>query len=94
MAWQRTYSGSAIDESMDIETTLEGGDIRQVKHPQITINAYPWILKLDKDGNGQWQKTDGAAAPILIRRLLMEVTPRRSDFLFRGRQGGLLGLEA
>jgi hypothetical protein len=60
VAWQRTYSGSGNNVSTDIQTTLDGGYILAGKTSPDNYNAYLWILKLDKDGNGQWQKTYGA----------------------------------
>ena len=67
------------------QTTLDGGYIIAGETYPDTYHAYLWVLKLDKEGNGQWQKTYGTAVPILFFRLPMEVTSRRRHLFFRDR---------
>ena len=58
--WQKTYGGSGDDEASSIQQTVDGGYI--VAGYTTSFGAGKkdvWILKLDKDGNVQWQNTYG-----------------------------------
>ena len=58
--WQKTYGGHSIDEATSIQQTSDGGYI--VAGYTWSFGAGGggvWVLKLDKDGNIQWQKTYG-----------------------------------
>lgn len=66
--WQQTFGGSYKDELRGISITHDGGyiiggnsnssDTGNKTQKNIGKNDY-WIIKLDKDGNEQWQKTIG-----------------------------------
>ena len=58
--WQKTYGGSGFDEAYAIQQTTDGGFI--VAGNTSTFGAGNkdiWILKLDTNGDIQWQKTYG-----------------------------------
>lgn len=72
IVWQKTYGGSLTDSAYGIENTNDGGYIvsgatesndgdvtgfHYTEDGPITLDA--WILKLDTDGNLQWQKALG-----------------------------------
>lgn len=66
--WQKTYGGSNNDEAYSIRQTADGGFI--VAGSTFSNNGDVvgnhgfhdfWILKLDADGNLQWQKTLGGS---------------------------------
>lgn len=66
--WQKTYGGSADDYLFSIQQTTDGGfiiggssssDISGDKTENSRGNYDYWILKLDSNGNIEWQKTYG-----------------------------------
>ena len=75
IVWQKTYGGIYFDELRSIEQTKDGGyivggysnspssEIQQLGIGQKLENNKGigdfWVLKIDKDGNEQWQKTIG-----------------------------------
>jgi hypothetical protein len=66
--WQKTFGGIYMDELRSIEPTKDGGYIvggysnspssGNKTDDNKGIGDY-WVIKLDKDGNEQWQKTIG-----------------------------------
>jgi hypothetical protein len=66
--WQKTYGGSYWDVANSIQETSDGGYIvagyTRSKNGDITENKGDydvWVLKLDIDGNIEWQKTYGGS---------------------------------
>ena len=66
--WRKNYGGSSIDLSRSIDVTPDGGCIVGGHSTSIDgdlTNYYGngdyWLVKLDKDGNMQWQKTYGGS---------------------------------
>lgn len=64
--WQKTYGGSNVDTPTEIQKTSDGGFIvvgyTRSNNGHVTINKGDydyWILKLDANGDLQWQKTYG-----------------------------------
>ena len=58
--WQKTYGGPGDDEASSIQQTADGGYI--VAGYTTSFGAGKkdvWVLKLDKDGNVEWQNTYG-----------------------------------
>jgi hypothetical protein len=58
--WQKTYGGRSDDSASSIQQTSDGGyivagDTRSFGAGDLDI----WVLKLDQNGNIQWQKTYG-----------------------------------
>lgn len=68
--WQKAYGGSLNDGAYSISTTSDGGTIvggysysgiSGIKiEPAYGLGDY-WVLKLDADGNVEWQKTYGGS---------------------------------
>ncbi len=66
--WQRTYGGSANDLALSVRQTADGGYIfagwTASDDGDISLNQGDedcWIVKLDTNGNIEWQKTLGGA---------------------------------
>ncbi|OGW53609.1 MAG: hypothetical protein A2Y81_06685, partial [Nitrospirae bacterium RBG_13_43_8] len=60
--WQKTYGGPGYDYVNSIEQTLDGGYIVTVFTDSFGAGSSDaWVLKLDDNGNVQWQKTYGGA---------------------------------
>jgi len=58
--WQKTYGGSGWDEAYSIQRTLDGGYIVAGWTDSFGAGGTDaWVLKLDANGNVQWQKTYG-----------------------------------
>lgn len=63
--WQKRYGGSHADVAYDIEKTNDGGFIMAGETGSFGAssdgynNSDVWVLKLDPDGNVQWQKRYG-----------------------------------
>lgn len=69
LAWQKVYGGSEFDVANSIEQTLDGGyiiagytgssdgDVSNKIGGKYNLDY--WIVKLNKDGNIQWEKTYG-----------------------------------
>lgn len=66
LLWSRTYGSSGFDGGYDIEATLDGGYVftgfaelndGDVSGVQAALAA--WVVKLDVNGNIQWQKAIG-----------------------------------
>jgi hypothetical protein len=67
--WQRPFGGSLVDDFYDLEITADSGCVLVGKtsstdgdvkghHPQEQPHD-AWVVKLDKDGNLEWQKCIG-----------------------------------
>ncbi len=66
--WEKTYGGTGFDYAYSIEQTIDGGYIvagyTESNDGDITISKGAgdcWIIKLDVNGNIQWQKTIGGS---------------------------------
>jgi len=68
--WQRSYGGSGYDYAMSVQQTRDGGYIvagstnsndRDVSENHGLFDY--WVLKLDSDGNIQWQSCFGGSSP-------------------------------
>jgi hypothetical protein len=60
--WQRTYGGSEDDEASSVQQTADGGYIVAGYTSSFgTGKKDAWVLKLDKDGSVEWQKTYGGS---------------------------------
>ena len=57
--WQKAYGGPAEDRASSIEETSDGGYIVAGWTRSFGAGFDIWILKLDKDGNVEWEKTYG-----------------------------------
>jgi len=57
--WEKTYGGSGYDFARSIRQTSDGGYIVAGETSSFGANTEVWVLKLDADGNIQWQKTYG-----------------------------------
>jgi uncharacterized protein YuzE len=58
--WQKTYGGNDYDSASTIQQTRDGGYIVAGRTKSFGAGDYDaWILKLDRSGNIQWQKTYG-----------------------------------
>ncbi|NOX52911.1 MAG: calcium-binding protein [Planctomycetes bacterium] len=58
--WQKTYGGTAIDQAWSVQPTTDGGYIVAGGTTSFGAGgADYWVLKLDADGDIQWQKTFG-----------------------------------
>ena len=61
--WQKTYGGSNTNGAKSIQQTSDGG---YIVAGYTASGAYggsdAWVLKLDSDGNIQWQKTYGGTS--------------------------------
>jgi len=62
LSWQKTYGGSADDKFRSGQQTSDGGYILAGTTSSFGTGGYDaWVLKLDKNGTIQWQKTYGFA---------------------------------
>jgi hypothetical protein len=58
--WQKTYGGSSEDKGRSIQQTSDEGYIVAGTTESFGAGEKDaWVIKLDKDGNIQWQKTYG-----------------------------------
>jgi len=58
--WQRSYGGSEDDWGLSIQQTNDGGYIVTGKTESFGAGEYDfWILKLDSNGDIEWQRTYG-----------------------------------
>ena len=57
--WQKTYGGKGIDYANSIQQTLDGGYIVAGYTRSFGLGGDVWVLKLDANGNVQWQKHYG-----------------------------------
>jgi hypothetical protein len=51
--WSRTYGGSEADKFWDVAETDDGGCIA-IGTTEESNNHYPWVVKVDSDGNEMW----------------------------------------
>lgn len=62
--WQKTYGGSADEYARSIKETPDGGYIVAGYTESFGAGAMDiWVLKLDRKGNLQWEKTYGGPEP-------------------------------
>lgn len=72
--WENNYGGSDRDKLNSIQTTQDGGYIMagatwSTDHDVTDTTGYPtnyWIVKLDKKGNIDWEKTFGGSSWDLV----------------------------
>ncbi|MCX5886174.1 MAG: BACON domain-containing carbohydrate-binding protein [Proteobacteria bacterium] len=58
VVWQKTYGGSDADFASSIQQTTDGGYIVAGETHSFGAGSYDaWVLKLDSNGNINWQKT-------------------------------------
>jgi len=57
--WEKTFGGGSYDFARCIQQTSDGGFIVGGETSSFGANTEVWVLKLDADGNIQWQKTYG-----------------------------------
>jgi len=69
--WQKSFGGSDDDEAYSIDLTSDGGyiaagfsfsiDRDTIKRDSTGLSDY-WVVKMDKDGNLEWEKSYGGSA--------------------------------
>jgi predicted secreted protein len=57
--WAKAYGSTSADEAYSIQRTKDGGFIVAGNMTISMTNTDAWVLKLDPDGNVQWQKVFG-----------------------------------
>lgn len=69
--WQRSLGGSGVDDAQDIQqtpdsgyvvigsSTSDDGNVTNHHNGSIFVNWDYWVVKMDKDGKIQWQKSLG-----------------------------------
>jgi hypothetical protein len=58
--WQKTYGGALLDSAYSVQQTSDGGYIVAGWTDSFGASSGDaWVLKLDQDGNVQWQKRIG-----------------------------------
>jgi len=58
--WQKTYGGEQMDGAFSVQQTSDGGYIIGGMTESFNVESGDaWVLKLDGNGNVQWQKTYG-----------------------------------
>ena len=70
VVWQRAYSGPSNDLGTTVRSTADGGSIvggLTYFNPQLPSDA--WVLKLDQDGNVQWEQRLGGEYTQTIRSI-------------------------
>ncbi len=60
--WQKTYGGGGWDYGSAVQQTSDGGYIVSGASDSFGANTDAWVLKLDANGNIQWQKTYGGSS--------------------------------
>jgi len=72
LTWEETYGGDGFDEGYCIEQTADGGFIIAGESNSFVSGPVDvYVLKLDADGNLEWQKTygsDGSDEAFCIRK--------------------------
>ncbi|RME64713.1 MAG: hypothetical protein D6778_07465, partial [Nitrospirae bacterium] len=60
--WQKTYGGADDDGASSIQQTSDGGYVVAGYTASFGAGGYDvWVIKLDANGNVQWQKIYGGA---------------------------------
>ncbi len=68
--WQKTYGGSRWEEAYSIQETTDGGYVVAGYTNSFGAGSSDsWVLKLDSDGNVQWQKTYGGSGDEYARSI-------------------------
>lgn len=58
--WQKAYGGTGLDDAQPIRQTSDGGYIMGGSTTSFGVSGEDlWIVKLDSDGNIQWERTYG-----------------------------------
>ena len=68
--WQKSYGGSEDDKAYSILTTDDGYIVAGTTKSFGNGGLDAWVLKLDDDGNIQWQKSYGGSEDDEIRQIL------------------------
>ena len=64
--WEKVYRGYGDEQASCIEQTLDGGFIVAGRSDSFAVrDTNFWVLKLDRDGEIEWQKQYGGAGPEL-----------------------------
>ena len=62
VTWQKTYGGTESDHAYSVQQTTDGGYIVAGNTTSFGAGGYDaWILKLNSNGNVDWQKTYGGS---------------------------------
>ncbi len=65
--WQKAYGGNADEDAQDIQQTSDGGYIVVGNTKSFGSGDWDaWILKLDANGNVQWQKVHGGGGTDVV----------------------------
>ena len=63
VVWQKTYGGTSDDEAISVLLADDGGFAIAGETKSFGAGDWDvWVIKLDRDGNVQWQKTYGGPA--------------------------------
>lgn len=57
--WSKTFGGDGYDEALSIQQTLDAGYIVAGKKEYPRGNTNAWLIKIDSNGNEQWNRTFG-----------------------------------
>jgi hypothetical protein len=81
--WDKTYGGNDTDWLFAITATADGGvilggqsfsglsgDKSEPNHDSLSSGSDRWILKIDVDGNKQWDRTIGGTSPDDLSRII------------------------
>jgi len=73
--WQRIYGGNGIDTAYAVQQTSDGGYIVAGETWSLGANPYDfWILKLELDGDIEWQRTYGQSGSGIDRAYSIQQT--------------------
>jgi len=61
LEWQRTYGGNGIDMCYAVQQTNDGGFVLAGKYDTGGFYIRMWLVKIDAQGNMQWDQTFGYA---------------------------------
>ncbi|BCD63155.1 hypothetical protein NitYY0826_C2052 [Nitratiruptor sp. YY08-26] len=64
--WQKTYGESNQDEAYSVQQTDDGGYIVAGETNSFGGSTDAWVIKLDRNGNVEWQKTYGGSEDDIV----------------------------
>jgi hypothetical protein len=73
VVWQKIYSGLAVEigiDGMSVITSADGGYALMGRTNSFAEDFSPWVLKLDANGNVQWQKTYSGLSHSYAKKLI------------------------